>query len=73
MTGELGDYVVGEDFRNQAHPFDVGEVCPVGGGDTGGLLAAMLEGVEAKIRLAGGVWVAVDGDYAALFVQLGVC
>jgi hypothetical protein len=29
----------------------------------------MLEGVEAEIGLAGGVGVAVDGDYAAFFVE----
>ena len=42
----------------------------VGGGDAGRFLAAMLEGVEAEIGLAGGVGVAVDGDYAAFFVEV---
>jgi len=30
-------------------------------------LAAMLEGVEAEVNLAGGVGVAMDGNHAALF------
>jgi hypothetical protein len=32
----------------------------------------MLEGVEAEIGLAGGVRMAVDGDYTAFFAELGV-
>src|ERR1017187_8059716 len=32
----------------------------------------MLQGVEAKVGLAGCVGVAVDGDYAAFFAELGV-
>jgi hypothetical protein len=30
----------------------------------------MLEGVEGEVGLAGGVGMVVDGDYAALFVDL---
>jgi hypothetical protein len=33
----------------------------------------MLEGVEAKVGLSGGVGVAVDGDDAAFFVELVAC
>jgi hypothetical protein len=32
----------------------------------------MLEGVKAKIGLAGGVGMAVNGDYAAFFSEFGV-
>ena len=71
-AGELGQHVVGEDFRDQAHALDVGQMLAVGGGDAGRLLAAMLQGVEAEIGLAGGVGVAVDGDDAAFFAELGV-
>ena len=52
---------------DEAHAFDVGEMGAVGGGDAGGFLTAMLEGVEAEIDLAGGVGVAVDGYYATVF------
>jgi hypothetical protein len=45
----------------------------VRGGDAGGFLAAMLEGVEAEIGLAGGVGMAMDGDYAAFFVDFVGC
>ena len=38
-------------------------------GDAGGLLAAMLEGVEAPVGEAGGVGVVVDGHDAALLVE----
>ena len=69
VAGKLGEDVVGEDFRDQAHALDVGEVLAVGGGDAGGLLPAMLESVEAEIGLAGGVGMAVDGDYAAFFAE----
>jgi hypothetical protein len=45
-------------------------VLAVGRGDAGRFLAAMLEGVESEVGLAGGVGMAVDGDYAALFMEL---
>ena len=51
-------------------PLMLARCCAVGGGDAGRFLAAMLEGVEAEIGLAGGVGMAVDGDYAAFFVEL---
>ena len=35
VAGELGENIVSEDFRNQAHAFDVGEMLAVGGGDAG--------------------------------------
>ena len=72
VAGKLGQHVVREYLRNQAHAFDVGETMAVSGGDSGRLLAAVLEGVKAEIGLAGGVGMAVDGDYAAFFVELGV-
>jgi hypothetical protein len=72
LAGQLGENVVGEDLRDQAHALDVGQMLAVGGGDAGRLLAAMLQGVEAEIGLAGGVGMAVDGDYAALFAELVV-
>ena len=64
---ELGEHVVGEDVGDQAHAFYIGEILAVGGGDAGGFLSAMLQGVEAEIDLTGGVGMAVDGYYSALF------
>ncbi len=69
---ELGEDIVCEDVGNQAHALDVGEIPAVGGGDSGGLLSAMLEGVEAEIDLPSCVGVAVDGYYSALFAEFGI-
>ncbi len=69
VAGELGEHIVGEDFRDQAHALDVGQMLAVGGGDAGRFLAAMLEGVEGEIGFARGVRMAVDGDDAAFFVE----
>ena len=69
VAGKLGEHIVGEDFRDQAHALDVGEMLAVGGGDAGRFLAAMLQGVEAEIGFARGVGMAVDGDDAAFFAQ----
>ena len=70
VAGQLGQHVVGKDLRDQAHALDVGQMLAVGGGDAGRLLPAMLQRVEAEIGLARGVGMAVDGDDAALFVEL---
>ncbi len=59
--------LVGENFRHQAHALDVREMRAVGGGDAGGFLPPMLQGVKAEVDLAGGIRVVVDGDYAAVF------
>ena len=72
-AGQLLQHVVGKDFRDQAHALDVGEVLAVGGGDARRLLAAMLQRVEAEIRLPCRVGMPVNGDDAAFFAQLVVC
>jgi hypothetical protein len=68
-AGKLGQHIVREDFRNQAHAFDVGETLAVGGGNAGRFLAAMLKCVKAEVSFARRVGMAVDGDDAAFFVQ----
>src|ERR1700722_2356464 len=70
MAGELRENVVGKDFGNQAHAFDVGEMLAIGGGDAGRFLAAMLESVEREIGFARGLRMAVDGYDATFFVEL---
>jgi hypothetical protein len=72
VAGELGEDVVSKDFRDQSHALDVGEMVAVGGGDAGGFLATMLQGVKAKVSLAGGVRMAVDGNYTAFFAEFWV-
>jgi hypothetical protein len=69
-AGELGQNVVRKYFRNQAHALDVGQPLPVSGGDSCRFLPAMLEGVEPQVGLAGGVGMAVNGDYATFFAEL---
>jgi hypothetical protein len=69
VTGELGENVVREDLRNQAHALDVGQMCAVGGGDAGRFLAAVLERVKSKVGFARGVRMAVDSDDATFFVE----
>ena len=70
VAGQLGENVVGKDFRDQAHALDVGKMRSIGGGDAGGFLTAMLESIERKIGFARGMRMAVDGDDAAFFVEL---
>ncbi len=70
VAGEPGENGVGEDLGDEAHALHVGDVVAVGGGDAGGLLPAMLEGVEAPVGEAGGVGVVVDGHDAAVFAEL---
>ena len=67
---EARDHIVGEDLGDEAHALNVRKVRAVCGGDAGGFLAAMLEGVEGEVGLAGCVGVIVDGDYATFFVEL---
>ena len=69
VAGELGEDGVGEDFGDEAHALEVGDAVAVRGGDAGGLLAAVLEGVEAPVGEAGGVGVVVDGHDAAFFAE----
>jgi hypothetical protein len=44
----------------------------VGGGNAGRFLTAVLESVQAKIGLTGGIGMAVNSDYAALFAEFWV-
>jgi hypothetical protein len=69
VAGKLGQHIVCENFRNQAHAFDVGKTMAVGGGNPGRFLAAMLQRIEAEVSFARGVGMAVDGDDAAFLVQ----
>ena len=71
-AGKLLQNLVGEDFRNQAHALDVGEMMAIGSGDAGRFLPAMLQRVEAEIGLARGFRMAVNGDHTAFFAELGI-
>jgi hypothetical protein len=41
----------------------------IGGGDAGGFLTTVLQGVEAQIGFPSGMGMAVDGDDAAFFAE----
>ena len=71
-TRQLCKYIVREDFGDQAHTLDICESLAVRASDAGGFLAAVLEGVEAKIDLAGCVRMAVYGANSALFAELRI-
>ena len=70
VAGKPGEDGIGEDFGDEAHALHVGDGLSVRGGDAGGLLSAVLEGVEAPVGEAGGVGVVVDGHDAAVFAEL---
>ena len=61
VAGQALENGVGKDLADEAHALHVGDVLAIRGGDAGGLLAAMLEGVEAPVGHAGGVVVVIDG------------
>ncbi len=54
---------------DKAHALFRAELLAVEGDDTGGLLAAMLERVQAERRQRRGIRVPQDAEHAALFVQ----
>src|SRR6202007_2133911 len=70
-AGETGEDVGGEDVGDEAHGLVAVDLDAVGGGDAGGFLSAMLEGVEAEIGELGGFGMVVNGHHARFFVQLG--
>ena len=70
LAGEASEDVGGEDVGDEAHGLVAMELDAVGGNDAGGFLSAMLKGVEREIGELGGLGMVVDGDDAALFVQL---
>lgn len=67
---ELGG--VGEDLGDEAKAGAGVERRAVRGDDSSALLAAVLEGVQAQVAHLGRLWVADDGEYAALLAGLVV-
>ena len=56
---------------HQAHPGHAAERLAVGGADSGGLLSAVLLGVESEVGELGGVRVVRDAEEAAVVAYLG--
>jgi hypothetical protein len=56
-----------KDFRYKPHPFVVTYPAAIGSGDAGALLTPMLQGKEAEICEAGGLFMAINRKDATLF------
>ena len=70
LPRELLQDLISKDFRNQPHALDVGEVLPIGGSNARRLLPAMLQRIQAEIRHPRRISMPVNGNNAALLVQL---
>ena len=69
-AGQAVDHLAaGEVVADQAHAALGVEALAVEGDDAGGLLAAVLKGVQAERGDGGGVGVAEDAEHAALLAQ----
>jgi hypothetical protein len=66
----MRNYLRRENFLHQTHGFVDVDVRAVGGGDAGGFLPAMLEGVEAEIGHLRGFGVVEDSEHAAFVVEV---
>ena len=71
LARQLAQHVFGKDLRDQAHAFDVRKMMPIGRGNAGRFLPAMLQSIKPKIDLPRRVRVAVNSHDAALFAELG--
>ena len=72
VTGQALEPLPAEDVGHPAHRLLHVEVMPVGGGDAGRLLPAVLQRVEPEIGDVGGLGVVPDAEEAALVVELVV-
>ena len=69
-SGQPRERVLVEAVGHVAHRLVGDQPRAVRGGDTGALLPAMLQGVEAEIRQVRGLGVAVDAEDAAFLAKL---
>ncbi len=65
----VDDVAAGEGVADEAEPAFRMKACAVEGDDARGLLAAMLQGVEPEGGDGGGVGMAENAKYAALFTK----
>ena len=64
--------LIAEGLADLARPAQAVELLAVGGDDAGGLLAAMLEGMQAERGMRGRVGMAGDAEHPAFLMQLVV-
>jgi hypothetical protein len=70
MPGERPESILSEDVRNTPHARIDSDLFPIGRGDTGAFLAAVLEGKECEKGKTGYILVGcIDTKNAARFVQ----
>ncbi len=72
MAGQALEPLAIEDVRHPAHRLLDLEVVPIGRGDPGRLLSAVLQRVEPEVGDVGGLGVVPDAEEAALVVELVV-
>ena len=68
IPGRPDIFVIGD----MAHVALGVESLSIEGGDSTGLLSAVLKGVEAKSRMRGGVGMAINAEHTAFFMQVVV-
>ena len=66
---KLGQHVLGEDIRHQAHGLVRVQGHAVGADDPGGLLSAMLQRVQAQVSELLRLRVRIDRHHPALFAK----
>lgn len=71
MAGKALQYLGVKDLRHQSQTSVGPHPAAIGGDNPAGLLAPVLKGVKAEIGESGGIGVAVDPEYAALFLETG--
>jgi len=68
-AAQRGEYLLGEDIGDQSHGAVTAEALAIGTDDAGGLLAAMLQSVQAEVGELLCLRMGMDGDYAAFFTK----
>src|SRR5271170_7124062 len=70
MPRQLAQHIIGEDLRHQAHAFDVVHLLPVRARNPRRLLPAMLQRIQAPVRHARRIRMAIHRHHTTLFAQL---
>src|SRR5215469_7837465 len=70
LSGQAAQNLGSEQLRYAAHAAKVMHLATVAGSDSGAFLTAMLQRVQPEICYIGRLGMAIDGDYAAFFMEL---
>ena len=69
LPGRFRQHIAGENIGDVSHGLVGVDLIAVRGADSGALLPAVLQRVEAEVGQFGCLGVAVDGDHATFFVK----